>query len=155
MLLPLLLNSTDPLLEMTYIDELLKLNSLTKTSGLVLSREDAKAVIQGRNVVLKYNGRIELGFEVTKELIKNFHDSGFVTEDNYIPLLNELHEVFYYFKNETEEKLSDQDLIQIMKNYFTNSCGGSIELLKGVLEVFAADFRRKAQMMDFIESREE
>ena len=143
MLLPMVLNLINPLMKEMHIGELLKTNEKTKDYGLVLTAEEAKNIIEVRNNVLHSVGRVELGLEVTKELIENFYTSGYLNEENYVPVLNELQEMFYYFKNETLDKISDQKLIGIMKEYFEKSCGGSIELLKSTLEVFAEDFRRK------------
>jgi len=44
--------------------------------------------------------------------------------------LNELIEIFYYFKNETLDQISDDELISLMKKYFDQSCQGSVELLQ-------------------------
>lgn len=148
MLLPMVLNSIHPLLRETYIGELLKSNERTKEYGLVLTAEEVQHIIEVRNHVLNSYGRVELGLEVTKELIDNFCTSAFVNRENYVPTLNELHETFYYLKNETEDRIADDKLIRMMKDYFENSCGGSIDLLKSTLEVFAEDFRRKAQIKD-------
>ena len=46
-------------------------------------------------------------------------------------------------KNETEDKIGDDALIRVIKDCFENSCGGSIEVLKGKLQIFADDFRKK------------
>jgi len=148
MLLPMVLNSVNPLLKETYMDELLKSNERTKEYGLVLTAEEAKKIIEARNNILHSYGRVELGNEVTKELIEKFYTSAFINDENYVSMLNEFHEIFYYLKNETEDKIADDKLIGIMKDYFENSCGGSVELLKSTLEVFAEDFRRKAQTED-------
>lgn len=150
MLLPKALNSVNPLLKETYIDALLKINQETEEYGLVLSPEEIKNIIEVRNKVLDAYGRVELGLEVTKKLIMNFYTSAFINDENYVPTLNELHEIFYYLKNETEDRISDDKLIEIIKNKFENSCEGSIDLLKSTLEVFAEDFRRNAQKKNYI-----
>lgn len=155
MFLSMVLNSVNPLLKEIYVDELLKSNEKTKEYGLVLTAEEVKNIIAARNNVLNSYGRVELGLEVTKGLIDNFCTSAFIDNESYVSTLNELHEIFYYLKNETEDKIADDKLIRIIKDYFENSCGGSINLLKSTLEVFAEDFRRKAQIKDSLGKEDE
>ena len=54
-------------------------------------------------------------------------------------IINEMHEIFYHIKNETEDKIIDDSLIKLMREYFEGPCGGSSELLKGMLTTFAED----------------
>ena len=46
-------------------------------------------------------------------------------------MLNALLELFYIFKNETNDKLSDDELLSFMKKSFDGDCFGSLELLAG------------------------
>ena len=39
-------------------------------------------------------------------------------------------EIFYYFKNETLDLIGDDELIELMRDYYENRCKGSLELLK-------------------------
>jgi hypothetical protein len=50
---------------------------------------------------------------------------------NYAETLHELIEMFYYYKNETLDLMSDEDLIKFMKGSFDGKCQGSLELLSG------------------------
>jgi hypothetical protein len=49
-------------------------------------------------------------------------------------------------KNETEDRIGDDELVKMMKEYFETSCEGSLELLRGRLTEFAEDFRRKTDI---------
>jgi hypothetical protein len=124
--------------------EILELNEKTKEFGLILTPDEIKNMMVARNKVLRDYGRVELGIEVTKELIEVFCTSLYIHDDNYVSTLNELHEIFYYLRNETEDKIGDFKLVQIMKEIFDGECGGSVELLKSKLEEFAENFRRDA-----------
>ena len=56
-----------------------------------------------------------------------------------------------YMKNETEDSIGDEALIDKMKDYFNNSCQGSLELLQGrEIESYAKDIRRKNQIRDYL-----
>ncbi|MBC2582093.1 DUF6323 family protein [Clostridium sp. DJ247] len=136
-------NSGEGSLNELYVNELLQTNEETKKYGLVLTFEDVLQIINVRNKVLKSYGRIELSFQVTKKFIEVFSSSAFINDKNYVRALNEMQEVFYYLKNETEDKLCDDELIELIKDLFENSCEGSVELLYGSLEEFSRNFRKK------------
>ncbi|MFC7441115.1 DUF6323 family protein [Laceyella putida] len=130
------------------MSELLELNQKTKEYGLILTPDQVQNMMAVRNKVLHDYGRVELGIEVTKELIEVFCASPYINDANYASTLNELHEIFYYLRNETEDKIGDFKLIHIMKDYFDNDCAGSLELLKSKLEEFAENFRREALLSE-------
>lgn len=139
---PNIFNLSKSILSEACTNELLQLNEETKNYGLELTLEDVKQVINTRNKVLKSYGRVELSFDVTKRLIETFSTSAFVNEKNYVNILNDLQESFYYMKNETEDKLSDEKIIKFMKEKFENYCEGSIDLLNSCLEEYSRNFRK-------------
>ncbi len=138
------------------INEILKLNEETMSYRLMLSKEEIMQIMEVRNQVLTGYGRIELGTDVINKLIKSFYTSPFIEQDMYMLTLIELQEVFYYMKNETEDNISDDELIDILKDFFENYCRGSIELLQGrEIESFARNQRIKYQQSDFFSERNE
>lgn len=124
--------------------QLLDLNEKTKRFGLTLVPDDIKELMAARNQILRHYGRLELGIEATKEIIEVFSESPYITQEHYVSTLHELHEIFYHLKNETEDKIGDAKLIGMMKDCFDQECEGSLELLKGKLEEYAAAFRVEA-----------
>jgi len=140
--LPDIFNLEQVSLNEFYANELLEINEETKKYGLVLTLEDAKQIIKQRNRALKSYGRIDLNFDVVKKIIKVFSSSTFVDNENYVDIIAGLEETFYYLKNETEDEVGDDKLINIMKNLFENSCEGSLELLNSKLEEFSRTFRK-------------
>lgn len=138
-------NLEQSLLNEAYINELLEVNEETKKNGLVLTLEDVKQIIKVRNKVLKSYGRIELSFGVTKKLIKVFSSSAFINDKNYLCILSDIQETFYYLKNETEDKIGDDKIIELMEDLFENYCEGSVELLNSNLEEFSRNFRKKLE----------
>lgn len=155
MFLPRLLSSMDSPMRKKFMIELLETNQKTKQYGLALTPTEINSMMAVRNQALHNYGRVELGIEVTKQLIDVFCTSAYINNDNYASTLNELHEIFYYLKNETEDKIGDFKLIEIMKDYFDNVCGGSLELLKSKLERFAENFRSDAQLRESLLERDE
>lgn len=128
-----------------YTDEIIAVNQKAKTFGVMLTREQIKNIIVSRNHVLQSYGRVELGIEVTKELAIVFCSSPYIDNQNYVSALEELQEIFYYVKNETEDQIGDSQLIGIMKDYFNDDCRGSLEFLKSKLDAFAEQFRSDDQ----------
>jgi len=143
MYLSRIFNSLNVSLQEQYMMELLELNEKTVKYGLVLSLEDVQLMMAARSQVLYSYGRVELSIEVTKELIELFSTSSFIQQENYVDTLNELHEIFYYLKNETEDRINDMKLLDKMKEVFEEDCEGSLDLLKGRLEGYAEEFRRQ------------
>ncbi|RXZ78624.1 hypothetical protein EBB07_26145 [Paenibacillaceae bacterium] len=126
-----------------YVTELLELNEKIKDYGLVLTVEDVQLMFAARSQVLRNYGRVELSIEVTKALIELFSTSAFIQQENYVHTLNELHEIFYYLKNETEDKISDIKLLHRMREVFEEDCEGALSLLQSRLEELAEVFRRQ------------
>ena len=124
------------------IREIINCNEITFRYGLILSHAGAQELVETRSEALSSNGRIEFAGGIITKLIIKFCDSPFLSQFNYATTLNELIETFYYFKNETLDKISDDELISLMKRYFDQNCQGSIELLQNrELEALARNIR--------------
>lgn len=119
------------LIQKQAVRELEKCNDFTAQFGLKLSQHDAIELVETRNLALKRNGRIEFGGGVIEKIVKVFCSSPYLSMHNYVETLHDLTEIFYYYKNETLDLISDDDLIQFMKDRFDNICQGSLELLAG------------------------
>ncbi|MCH5183214.1 MAG: hypothetical protein J1E00_03480 [Oscillospiraceae bacterium] len=122
--------------------DILRCNEETEAYGLVLTQEQALELVETRTVALKDAGRVEFGEGIIGKLIRAFCDSPYIVPRNYAATLHSLVEVFYAYKNETLDRLSDDELIGYMRNWFDMPCQGSIDLLSGtVLEWFAREVR--------------
>ena len=109
------------------VNGVLKQNDTSRQYGLELSEKQARALVE----ILRDTGRIETDSSVMEKLIYTFCDSPYVSVGNYEDMLNALLELFYIFKNETNDKLSDDELLSFMKKSFDGDCFGSLELLAG------------------------
>lgn len=124
------------------VSEIINCNEITSRYGLVLSQSEAQELVETRAEALNKNGRVEFAGGAINKLIIEFCDSPFLSQFNYATTLNELIETFYYFKNETLDEISDNELISLMKKYFDQKCQGSIELLQNrELEALARNIR--------------
>ncbi|SFC47979.1 DUF6323 family protein [Clostridium uliginosum] len=129
----------DNLPEKQIFNDVLKCNEYASEYGLKLCEEDIKELINTRKVALNKSGRIEFNGEIINKIIMSFCDSPFISQYNYSDTVNELVEIFYNYKNETLDYISDDELIEIMKEFFDNYCQGSLELLEGKVLYKIAD----------------
>ncbi|MBS7009901.1 DUF6323 family protein [Anaerostipes sp.] len=110
--------------------------------GLSLSEEQAKELIAVRNASLKKYQRVEFGKGILDKLMYMFCDSQYVDQDHYAGILKELQDIFYQFKNEAMDKLTDDELLEFMKEQFETVCMGDLEYLRDTcLERFSRAVR--------------
>lgn len=120
---------TSGLIQKQAVSEVVKCNDYTQRFCLALTQAQAIELVEIRSHALSDNGRIEFGGGVIDKIIKEFCDSPYITMHNYTGTLHELIEMFYYYKNETMDLISDDDLIKFMKSAFDGVCQGSLDLL--------------------------
>ncbi len=111
------------------IESILKCNDITESKGLSLNYDQAVYLVETRTNALKSNGRIEFAESIVSKIIYTFSDSVYIDNINYENTLHDLIELFYYFKNETQDKYSDDQLIAYLYSAFDGYCQGSTELL--------------------------
>lgn len=117
-------------------------NEKTERFGLVLSEEKAGELVQARNTSLKKHRRVEFGKGILEELIFAFCDSEYISQDRYAETLMQLQEIFYEFKNESGDKLTDDELITFMREQFDSVCEGDLDYLAGTcLTIFSSAVR--------------
>lgn len=122
--------------------QLLSLNEKSEQYGLSLTPADAAALMQTRSQALSATGRVEIGAATVGKLAEAFCDSCWINQRGYAETLHELVELFYEMKNETEDRVPDDELIAFMKDCYESRCGGSLELLTGrELEKLAENLR--------------
>ncbi|MHC1748209.1 MAG: DUF6323 family protein [Cellulosilyticaceae bacterium] len=117
-------------------------NEYTKKFGVSLSETDAKQLLAERKETLKLEERIEFGEGILSKLIFAFCDSPYIYQDNYVETIGRLQEIFYLYKNESLDELTDDELIDFMKKAFNGICEGSLDYLEETsLEKLARDIR--------------
>lgn len=124
------------------IGNVLETNQYTQKYGLALSEEDAQIIIAERRNTLMAEKRVEFGQGILPRLIYEFCDSSYISQDNYLETMVRLQEIFYFYKNETMDELTDNELIHFMKEQFETVCYGDLEYLEGTcLEIFSQAVR--------------
>ena len=135
-------NYLQKLSENYQVGQILKTNETSKENGLTLTEEEAKALVAARGDTLREERRVEFGDSISPKLIRAFADSSFINQEDYAEIIARLQEIFFLYKNESMDMVSDDELLGIMKNAFENESGGDLEYLEGTaLEAFARNVR--------------
>lgn len=121
-------------------NEILKINDESLAYGLILTPKDVDEIIKSRNHSLKTYGRIDLNLDITKEIINKLYTSQYTDKDDYVELINDLQDIFYFLKNETLDEISDYEIIDIISEFYEKS-SGRIDIIQNLVEKFAMDYK--------------
>lgn len=113
--------------------KILNCNKFLQNYGISLSQQDAEQIIEKRIETLRQTKRIELGEWVVEKIIKEFCDSAYISQDNFVSTVYELIDIFYYYKNETNDLVSDEEIIKFMREYYDSLAHGDLEYLAGTI----------------------
>jgi len=100
------------------LGKVLETNQVTERFGLVLSEQEAEMIVAERMNALKEHQRVEFGAGIMPQIIYEFCDSDFIDQSNYAATLIRLQEIFYLYKNEMQDEISDEELLHFMKEQF-------------------------------------
>lgn len=124
------------------LQKILDSNQKSEAYGLVLTEEDARQLLAGRKEVLQQERRVELRQSILPTLINTFCSSPYLYPQNYVETLLRLQEIFFCYKNEMMDELSDEELLLLMREQFDGVCFGDLEYLEGTcLDIFAQAVR--------------
>jgi hypothetical protein len=104
-------------------------NAHSEPFGLSLTLPQLQELEQARGHALERSGRVEFGGGILPQLVAAFCDSPCLDRENYAQRLAELQELFYEFRNATQERLSDAELLLAMRRGFDGPAGGSVQAL--------------------------
>lgn len=113
------------------VRELELCNRATAGYGLALTHEQMLALAERRVQALRDTDRVEFGGGILKELVFAFRDSPYLDQRHYEETLTELQDVFYHYKNESGDRLTDDELIVLMRSAYNGWCQGSVEAMAG------------------------
>lgn len=129
-------------LEEGHLEELLDTNKKTQKFGLSLSKADAQYLMEQRREALIQTKRVEFGQGILPQIVYEFCDSDYICQSEYVETLKRLQEIFFYYKNEMMDQVSDEELLHFMKEQFETVCRGDLDYLEGTcLELFAQAVR--------------
>lgn len=117
---------------MKLTQQLAKSNTLSQRFGVQLSETDIRSLITAEAQSLQATGRLEMGEGILPRLIYAFCDSPYINRDSYYATLETLQDLFYTFKNDLYDALSDDELIEAMHKLFHGKAQGSLEYLENM-----------------------
>ncbi len=132
-----------------------KCNEFTNKYGLMLSDAQIESLMEKRIDILKNTGRIEFRNRIIDKIIKEFCDSPYINQENYVLILCGLLDIFYEYKNETMDLVTDDELIKFMKKSFNGICKGDIEYLSGTVMYKMKQRVLNGELIDYIEIGED
>ena len=136
------------------LGKVVETNQTAERYGLVLSEEDAKLILEEKNNALREQKRVEFGGGSTPKIIYEFCDSDFIDQNNYVETIIRLQEIFYLFKNEMEDEITDDELLHLMKEQYELICFGDLDYLEGTcLNIFSQAIRAGYQGYQGTEGR--
>ena len=109
---------------------LIELNGTTVDYGLVLTVKQINNLTKAVQDALKSSGRIELGSGILPILAEEFCSSIFVTQENYASVLEELIYIFFQVKTAVCDKISDRELLRLLKDFYENKALGSVQMMR-------------------------
>ncbi|MBQ9116155.1 MAG: hypothetical protein IJY04_03945 [Clostridia bacterium] len=104
--------------------ELLALSGEISEHGITVSEADCRELAEFRRDVLIESERIETGLGAVGRIATEFADSGYVDQQNFVQVVEDLTECFYTLKNETEGKASDDQVMEFLHYLFETAVGG-------------------------------
>lgn len=116
--------------QQTQLDQLIKTNQAAERFGLLLTEQDARLILEERNASLREQKRVEFGEGIVPKIIYEFCDSDFIDQNNYVETIIRLQEIFYLYKNEMLDEITDDELLHLMKEQFEILCFGDLDYLE-------------------------
>lgn len=119
-----------------------KCNEYTRRFGLELSQKDVLELVESKNETLKQEQRVEFGETILPQLIVAFCDSDFIGREQYKDILIRLQDIFYEYKNEMMDEVTDEEVLNFMRQQYDEVCFGDLDYLEGTcMDLFAQAVR--------------
>lgn len=112
------------------LDKMMKTNDTAEQFGLALTEQDAKLILEERKGALKEQKRVEFGEGIAAKIIYEFCDSNYIDQSNYVDTVIRLQSIFYLYKNEMQDEMTDDELLHLMKEQFELICFGDLDYLE-------------------------
>ena len=124
------------------LSRVMETNRTAQTYGLMLSEQDAKLLLKERGRALKKEKRVEFGEGILPKMIYEFCDCPYLNQEHYVETLVRLQDIFYLYKNEMLDEITDDELLNFMREQYETVCFGDLDYLEGTcLDIFAQAIR--------------
>ncbi|MEG0548039.1 MAG: DUF6323 family protein [Coprobacillus sp.] len=112
------------------VNKVMVCNNISSRYGMILKQEDVLRIIETQELSLVEQERIEFGGTIIEQLIYAFCDSQFISKYEYAESMIKFVEIFYHYREELDEFLSDEEIIEYMQRSFNGPCQGSMDWLE-------------------------
>ncbi|MCL1793627.1 MAG: DUF6323 family protein [Oscillospiraceae bacterium] len=114
------------------IAQLVELNAKANNYGLAITESVAREIAVLRREALAEHERFEIKSDAAARLTSAFLETRYIEQQDLAATMGIIMDLFYLIKTETENTISDDDLISEMLDAFQNNpCYGSIEHMQG------------------------
>ena len=120
-------NWLDLLQNKTQLSKVMETNEYAEQFGLSLSHQDAQLILENRKMALREQRRVEFGEGIVPKIIHAFCDSDYLDQNHYVDTIIRLQEIFYLYKNEMNDEITDDELIHLMKEQYERICFGDLD----------------------------
>lgn len=123
-------NWMDLLQGTTQLSKLKETNQYTGQYGLMLSNQEAQLILNSRKNTLREQKRVEFGESIVPKIIREFCDSNYIDQSNYVTTIIRLQDIFYLYKNEMNDEITDDELLHFMREQYDLLCFGDLDYLE-------------------------
>lgn len=115
------------------IQALMALNPELERHGLTLTPAEAARIAGSHAQSLTRADRMEFAPGALLQMVEAFSDAPDLCRKDFADTLCDLIDLFYQLKNDWEDRIPDDDLIDRMRALFDDPCHGSVPLLADLL----------------------
>lgn len=110
--------------------KVIETNQASAQYGLVLTEQDARLILEERKHTLQEQKRVEFGESIVPKIICEFCDSDYIDQSHYVDTIIRLQEIFFLYKNEMLDEITDEELLHLMKEQYEQICFGDLDYLE-------------------------
>lgn len=112
------------------LSKVIETNRYTEQFGLTLSQQDAQVILENRGSELIRQRRVEFGEGIAPKIIYEFCDSDYIDQNHYVDIIVRLQEIFYLYRNEMNDEITDDELLHLMREQYDKLCFGDLDYLE-------------------------
>lgn len=125
--------------------KIMKLNEKSIDYGLVLMEENICEIFKNTREILKKAGRIETSTDLLEKIITFLYSSPYTQKYDYVQVISDMEEIFYYFKNQVLDLISDDEIIEILSDIYDKKSGELLQVY-GFVDEYAKKFKFEREL---------
>lgn len=105
-------------------------------AALTLTGAQALQLLETRRETLHREGLVEWGEGILPQLAKRFEQSAYLDRQTYAESLERLAALFYHCRAQAGERVTDEQILELLSTRFEGICGGDFERLEELAQEF-------------------